>query len=215
MDLIPFTIHHPSTWLLIGPSFSGKTTLMSEILLRRNETFSTPIDSIVFVYREFQPAYFNLMDKIPQIQFTTSIEEAENLVKSPGIVVFDDVMSLLDNAVTNKIITSWYTQKSHHRNVSVFALFQNAYHKGAREINLNSHNLVLFRQPRDLSSVTILARQICPTQTKFLIDAFQKATEHREFAYLFVDLDPRNGKYKLFLRSSIWPTDECQVYSPK
>lgn len=215
MDLIPFTIHHPSTWLLVGPSYSGKTTLISEILTRRHETFAEPIDSIVFVYREFQPIYFSLMDQIPQIKFTTSIEEAESLIQSPGIIVFDDVMNSLDNAETNRMLTSWYTQKAHHRGVTVFTLLQNAYHKGTRELNLNSHYMVLFRQPRDLSSVSILARQICPTEIKFLIEAFQKATENKEHGYLFIDLDPRNAKFKLFLRSSIWPSESCLVFSTK
>ena len=215
MDLVPFTVHHPGNWQIIAPSFGGKTRLVAEILERRHETFSVPIESIVFVYSEFQPIYYKLMDKIPQIKFTTSIDEAETLVESPGIIVFDDIMDRLSNSENIRKLTSWWTTEGHHRGISCLALLQNAYHKGLRELSLSNHYVVLFRQPRDMNTVSVISRQVCPYQTKFLVEAFRIATDQKEFSYIFLNLHPKDGNYKYFVRSSIWPEKDCVIFAPK
>ena len=215
MDLVPFTIHHPGNWQIVGGSFCGKTRLVAEILERRHETFDVPVESIVFVYSEFQPIYYSLMEKIPGIQFTTSIDEAESLVKSPGIIVFDDVMDHLTSSETIRKLTSWYTTKGHHRGITCITLLQNGYHKGLRGLSLSTHYLILFGQPRDLSTISVYARQLCPTNIKFLVSAFLTATEQKEFSYILMNLHPKDGNYKYFVRSSIWPTEDCVVFAPK
>ena len=59
--------------------------------------------------------------------------------------------------------------------------------KEARTRSLNTHYLVLFKNPRDKSQVEFLARQISPRNPKTLIQVFEAATE-KPHSYLFLDL---------------------------
>ena len=68
---------------------------------------------------------------------------------------------------------------------------QNMYCQGkyVRNINLNTHFLVLFKKPRDASHVACLARQIYPTISKAVIEAYQDCMK-KKYVYLLIDLSP-------------------------
>jgi len=99
--------------------------------------------------------------------------------------------------------------------VSVLYLTQNIFYGGKqnRTIGLNAHYLVLFRNPRDATQVSHLARQMYPGKTKFLVEAFHDATVE-PFSYLVLDLKPdTEDKYRV--RAKIFPGDNSCVYIPK
>ena len=79
-----------------------------------------------------------------------------------------------------------FTRGSHHRNLNVIYIVQNLFHqgKGSRSINMNSHYLVLFKNPRDKLQ---LAKQMYPGQTDFFLNQYEKAVK-RPFGYLLIDL---------------------------
>jgi len=64
------------------------------------------------------------------------------------------------------------------RNVSVVFLTQNLYHKNKhmRTVSLNAHYLVLFNNPRDVTLIATLARQMYSTNWQFAVEAFKDAT---------------------------------------
>ena len=68
-------------------------------------------------------------------------------------------------------------------------IVQNLFHqgKGSRSISLNSHYLVLFKNPRDKLQILKLARQIYPGQTDFFLNQYEEAVK-RPFGYLLIDL---------------------------
>ena len=60
-----------------------------------------------------------------------------------------------------------------------------------------SHYIILFKSPRDANQLTILARQMYPTRSKFAQEAYRDATE-RPFGYIFIDLKPQQDeRYRL------------------
>ena len=65
-----------------------------------------------------------------------------------NLIVIDDQM--IEAGKDNRIV-NLFTKGSHHRNLSVICIVQNLFHqgKGNRSISLNSHYLVLFKNPRD------------------------------------------------------------------
>ena len=71
----------------------------------------------------------------------------------------DDQM--IEAGKDNRIV-NLFTKGSHHRNLSVIYIVQNLFHqgKGNRSISLNSHYLVLFKNPRDKLQILTLAEQI-------------------------------------------------------
>ena len=103
-----------------------------------------------------------------------------------NMLVIDDLMS---DATKDSRICDLFTKGSHHRNLSVLCLLQNLYYQGRenRTMSLNSHYLILFKNPRDLQQINVLGRQMYPNNGDRLLDAFRKATE-QPHGYLLVDL---------------------------
>ena len=83
-------------------------------------------------------------------------QDAYFSVNKRNLIVFDDQM--IDQRIVNL-----FTRGSHHRNLSVIYIVQNVFHqgKGSRSISLNSHYLVLFKNPRDKLQVLTLAKNTC------------------------------------------------------
>ena len=80
-------------------------------------------------------------------------------------------------------------------------------------MNLNSHYLVLFKNPRVVGQIGILGRQMFSIG-KFLEEAFKDATS-RPYGYLLVDLKP-DTEEELRVRTNIFPDEVPQyVYVPK
>jgi len=79
-------------------------------------------------------------------------------------LVLDDLMS-----ETNDDVANLFTKGSHHRNVSVMFLTQNLFYKNRHmlTISLNSHYMVLFKNPRDAGQFSVLVRQMYPSGFKF------------------------------------------------
>ena len=101
--------------------------------------------------------------------------------------MFDDQMI---DASKDKRIVNLFTRGSHHRNLSVIYIVQNLFHqgKGSRSISLNSHYLVLFKNPRDKLQILTLAKQMYPRQTDFILKQHDEDAVKRPFGYLLIDL---------------------------
>ena len=83
------------------------------------------------------------------------------------------LLVIKDLAVNYSNISKTYvTRGSHHRNLSVIYIVQNLFHqgKGSRSISLNSHYLVLFKNPRDKLQILTLAMQMYLGQTDFFLN---------------------------------------------
>ena len=122
-----------------------------------------------------------------------------------NIVVLDDLMAETDERVTNL-----FTKKSHHCNTSVIYLVQNLFPKNkvSRTISLNSQYIVVFKNPRDVSQLTTLAKQMYPGRVKFVQEAFADATP-TPYGYILVDMK-QDTPEDLRLRTSILPDDAVQ-----
>ena len=88
-----------------------------------------------------------------------------------NLIVINDLMT---ETGTDKRITNLFTKSSHHRNLRVILLLQNLFYYGkeSHNISLNTHYIVLFKNPRDNTVISSLARQMYPGKIKFLQEAF-------------------------------------------
>jgi hypothetical protein len=122
----------------------------------------------------------------------------------------------MDELTENNNASALYTQHSHHLNISVFTVVQNLFHKKFRTISLNSHYFFIAKNPRDVSSVTHLAKQAFPGQVKYFQEAFRDATS-KPYSFLRLDLqqetDDRMRLVGNFASSD--PTLPMVVYIPK
>jgi hypothetical protein len=81
-----------------------------------------------------------------------------------------------------------------------------------RTVSLNSHYLVLFKNPRDKLQIRNLAAQMHPNNAKFLVSSYEDAT-NVPYGYLVVDLRPETPE-QLRIRTDVFNTSGQTVYVP-
>ena len=116
---------------------------------------------------------------------------------------------------SNKTVVDIFTKYSHHKNLSVIYLTQNLFHQGLgqRDISLNAHYIVVFKNPRDRPQISHFARQLYPDNPKFIQEAYNDAT-NIPHGYLLIDLKQRTEE-TCRVRACIFPDDEINyVYVP-
>ena len=195
---------HPFTSIVAGPTGCGKTEWVKRFISHLGE-MTTPVPSkIIWSYGEWQPTYQSLLDKV---EFVQGLPDLPFHSQEPLLLVIDDQMQSVDQR-----ISSLFTKGSHHRNISVIYIVQNLFdqHKLHRTISLNAHYLVVFKNPRDGSQITHLAKQMYLGKTHYMRHAFELATT-RSHGYLLVDLKQTTPE-RLRLRSHIFPGEKHEVY---
>ncbi|KAL9973651.1 hypothetical protein ACROYT_G020132 [Oculina patagonica] len=205
-----FHLGHPFTCMVAGMTGSGKTLWVKSLLQQAHKTIHLPPERIVWCYSQWQPAYSELLMTIPGIEFSKGIPETLEQdfyfdVNIRNLIVIDDQM--IEAGSDNRVV-NLFTKGSHHRNLSVIYIVQNLFHqgKGTRSISLNSHYLVLFKNPRDKLQILTLAKQMYPGQTAWFMKQYEDAVQ-RPFGYLFVDLKPTTQE-SCRLRTNVLPDEE-------
>jgi hypothetical protein len=93
-------------------------------------------------------------------------------------------------------------------------LLQNMFHRGKfiRTMSLNTHYMVLFKNPRDAGQIRVLAGQLFPGTTQFLVEAYRQATS-RPHGYLLLDFKQDTGDNFRVL-SDVLPDEQGFYYVP-
>ena len=198
---------HPFTCVIAGPTGSGKTVWVTQFLNQISTLMTPTPEEIIWCYGEWQPGY-NRMKGVTFVEGLPKINEWQGHRRR--LVVIDDLMSETDGRVTKL-----FTKGSHHRNLSVMYIVQNLFgkNKEQRTITLNSHYMVVFKNPRDASQITHLGKQMYPGKLKYVQEAFKDATL-KPHGYLLFDLRQETPDH-LRLRTDIIPPDQQVVYVQK
>ena len=201
-------LKHPFTCTVAGPTGSGKSQFVFRLIKNADRLIDPPPENILYCYGEFQPSFAEL----PDVEFHEGLPNVERFDgRRRFLLIIDDLMNEADQNVCN-----FFTKLSHHRNVSVVFVSQNLFHRNrhVRTMNLNTHYLVLFKNPRDANQVATLARQMYPGKSKFVLEAFEDATKE-PYGYLLIDLKPETDE-RYRIRTNVFPDDERQyAYVPK
>ncbi|PIK42193.1 hypothetical protein BSL78_20958 [Apostichopus japonicus] len=206
-------LQHPFTCVIAGPTGCGKTQFVKKILTQ-DVIEGTP-ERIVYCYGEYQPAFMELSAALSNIRFVEGLPTDLETYLDPTyktLMILDDIMTSHGN---DQRITDLFSKGSHHRNISVIYILQNFFYgaKETRNITLNAHYIVLFKNPRDKTQVSNLAKQMYPGQVKFMQEAFADATKN-PYGYLFIDLKPYTPE-DFRLRTNIFPHETQYAYVPK
>ena len=199
---------HPFSCLVAGPSQSGKTTFVEQLIKHCDEMIHPVPKTIIWHYSAFQPAYESMSNVVT---FKKGVPTDVQL-KSYGdnLVIIDDLMSEM-GTVSSDI----FTKHVHHNSMSVIYIVQNLFNstKNHRTMSLNSNYIVLFKNPRDKAQVSFLARQVFPHRPKILQQACNDATRFPH-SYLLLDFQqstPENRR----LKSEIFPGENQFIYVEK
>ena len=199
----------PANFYICGQSQSGKSYLTRCLLRHVGELFDPAPTKVIYCYGEYQKEFDQLFPNVELVEgFPNDIGE---LTKGHdnSLLVLDDLMSQCSN---DSRVADLFTRGSHHRGISVLYLTQNLFPPGklSRTISLNSHYMVIFRNPRDSLGITTLARQMFPKHADYLLEAFRDATS-KPYGYLLIDchqLTPESMR----LRTNILPGEQQFVY---
>ncbi|CAF0975526.1 unnamed protein product [Brachionus calyciflorus] len=87
------------------------------------------------------------------------------------------------------------------------------YGKFTRTLNLNSHYLILFNNPRDRLQIGTLARQMFPNKVKFFMEVFEDAAS-KPNGYLLIDLK-QSTEERNRIQTGITSDDLRIIYTSK
>ena len=198
----------PATVIVSGPTGSGKSSVVKEIIHRLPEVFDRPPTQVTYCYSIYQPLFEELRQQAPlPLEFVHEL--SDNLKLQPRtLLILDDLQH------SSKLIADYFTKHSHHLDVDVIYITQNIFlqNDAHRTCNLNTHILSLFKNPRNSQQITFLARQISPGNHKFILDAYRQATK-RPHGYLFLNLQQSTPEH-LRIRDSFFYT-EANIFVDK
>ena len=119
------------------------------------------------------------------VKFHQGVPDSDLLPKwfpEGGILALHDLM---DEGGNDKNVLDLFTKRhSHHQNITVIL------GKFAKTISRTAHYVVAFKNPRDQLGLKNLIQQAFPTQFREVMEAVQKVTNERPFAYMLLDLHP-------------------------
>lgn len=206
-----YQLKAPFCMTISGATQSGKSTLTCKLIERRLEIIDPPIDDVLYLYTEYQPALFSkLKEKVPHIQFHEGLpDDIADEQNKHRLVICDDLMT--EMAKSNDAI-NLFIRGSHHRNISIVFLIQNFFFKNMRTLTLNSKYIVLMKNVRENGFASVLGRQMNGGKRNVDLEYAYKDVMSRKYGYLVVDYD-QNQNDKFRLRNSLFPEDMI-VYVP-
>lgn len=114
---------HPSSYLVVGPSFSGKTTFTKRLI---EESMIEPKpEKIYWCYGEYQslfeemsPLGIDFIEGLPPQLYDELDSTKRNLI------IVDDLM---EEVKDDKMLSKLFTKGCHHKNTSVIFILQNIF----------------------------------------------------------------------------------------
>ena len=204
---------HPFSLIISGPTSSGKSTLLFQILENLHQNTDTLIQQVVFIYGVYQDVYKNY----PNFFFTDNLDYMDLKPSVPTIIVLDDVMSTVNNS---KKLEDLFTRGVHHKKISVVLSLQNLFYRGSvmKTLRDNAMYIILTRHIQDVSKLDTFARQLERKNSCYFKTSYEEAVS-RKYGYLMCDLHPhsnlRDGPLKIKYRSLIHQPEGQILYLPK
>lgn len=198
----------PFTACLASSTRAGKTFWAIKFIQQAQQLIQPPPEKIYWAYGEWQDAYNYLPSDVILIDGVPDFELFRN--SEQKLLICDDLMQNIGKNELNQL----FCQRSHHSNLSVIHIVQNLFYNNLRNARINSHYLILMKNPSDRLQLINLAKQIFPTKQKFFTESYDDACSEK-YGYLILDLHPETSD-DMRLRTKIFVDDPVSyVYKYK
>ena len=171
---------------LVGPSGCGKTHLIFEML--RHKVFKPAFDKVFYFYQHDQPIFHN--NEFETIEYVQGVNfDMINQLPADGtnyLLIFDDSCEEICRSKEFQMLAT----AGRHRKLNVIYIKHNLFHKSplGRDIELQNTHIVLFKNPRDINQIKVLAKQLGVSE---LTDWYHEIADNEPYAHLLIDLTPK------------------------
>jgi len=213
----------PSAMCVSGPSMSGKSEFIANLIKHRNILFDVNFDQIIYCEPEslvlrHNPIFEKIKASFPGAQLVIGLPDVVKLNLTldlrPKLVVIDDLMGPFLNS---EAMVELLSVECHHFNITTIFTLQNffAHSKFGKTIFRNVTYKCIFYNRLDLTEIRTISMQICH-QPRFLLESFEFL--RREFpeqaVYLVIDGHMYSPLKEMFVRSQIFPIGDSDETKP-
>ncbi len=214
----------PSRMVVTGPTLSGKSTFVLNLVKYRKDVYSNSFSRIIYALPENM---FHLHQKFiddlrEACSFIEIVEGLPDLLQlnlsldknSHKLIIFDDMMS---QVFESKQILELITTTSHHSNISVVTICQTLFFPGKHRVTFirNCSEKVIFYDKVDQNQLSILSRHLLLNKPNFLQECFDfifEITQKKDLKYLVLDGNPLSHlPHNCTVRSFIFPGIDGKV----
>ena len=173
-----------SSMIIAGPTQSGKTTFVKNLLKNIGVLFRHPIQKVYWIGGEPPRDIFN--EKQLDFQYINELPTSYEFVVNNSMVIIDDMMSESKDDVA---ISNLFTKITHHYNVFAIYITQNFFEQ-CNENRIQRRNcqyVVLFKNPADMSIIRTIGSKMFPDKPGYLTSSYNDAVKYAH-GYLLLDL---------------------------
>ena len=195
----------PVKAIIAGSSGSGKTCLTSRVIKHLDSVMTESPRRIVVFYAHMQEQYDKFKKDAPcPVIFHKGGPSSSFAPMKKDLLIVDDLQS--SHA---EIVSDYFTRICHHADCSMIYLVQNVFDKSPhhRSISLNASAIILLRNPRDMSQISYLDKQIFPGGGGLLTKAYRDATSNRPHSYIVIDFHQTCSE-AFRIRNTLFPQED-------
>lgn len=177
-----FVFKTPALLYCSGPSMSGKTTWLMELLANVDKMFDKPIDKIIYCYGVDT-------GRLPRDDSITLHEGPPDLQMLEGdgnkLLILDDLMTYY--ADNKGELNNLFTKFAHHRNCSIINIVQSLFAQD-RCARSNSNYILLTKSVSDTLQIQNFSKQVFPGKANFFWESYLDAVNSQPYGYFLIDL---------------------------
>lgn len=206
-------MNFPFCMIITGSSGAGKSVFANQFIMNFNRLVDTNLDYCCWFHGiETHEIKNSTTSDIRYVQGLPEDLSSYIIDEQNGLFVFDDLQYEL---LQSKQVAEFCQKTSHHRNVAMIIILQDAYAEGPYRKSLmrSTHFFVLFPNFLDNSVTYSLASKILPRDQRTFFDIYEHCTslKNKNYGYLFISGQPKTP-YQIRFRTDIFgPTQTCLI----
>lgn len=216
------TFERETNTIICGPTSSGKTELMFDILTDGifdidpvRVVMCAPSDTVEdweknarmpAVKKRFPVTYVRDIGPIGDF-----LEQLTNVDMENNILILDDLSSHVNEPKFKKLLESVFYVRTHHKHMWTFLMTHNLFLPGVISLRRNTQNFMLFKTVQDHEAVlTYLRKLVGPAYINIVLDAWEHATK-QPHGWIRYDLRQR-AEEKRILSSGGVTVGKAHIY---